>query len=389
MIAEQRRRRLCACLRRRRNEIVEAVWTRVSALSATGGGEDPIYRDGLELAVAAAVDFGIASLARGPGEPLPIPTALLAQARLAARYRVGLDTVLRRYVVGHRMLGDFILEEIEGDGATRRSEVKALIAGHADLLDRVLTEVTGEYGRETSRPISPTRRRAELVRRTLEGETPGESGLEYDFDSEHLAFVALGPGAEESARALAGTSDARTLIAVSDNRSAWVWISRRERMDREALADLFEAAPGASIGVGAEGSGLSGWRRSHRQARAAVAVGRRRGAGAVVTFYEDVALVAAVLRDEDFASFLTDTYLAPLASERDGGLTLRSTLRAYFAAGQNVSSAAAALGVGRQTVTNRLRAVEERVGRSITGSAAELEASLLLSDLWSPRSPES
>jgi hypothetical protein len=387
MVAEQSRRRLCVCLRSRRGEIIAAIWTRVSALSAPGGGDDPIYRDGLELAVAAAVDFGIASLARGPAEPLPIPTALLAQARLAARSRVGLDTVLRRYVVGHRVLGDFILEEIEGDEATRRGEVKALIAGHAGLLDRLLADVTGEYGREASRPISSTGRRAELVRRTLGGETPGESGLEHDFDAQHLALVALGPGAEESARRLTAACDARTLLAVPDECSAWLWISRRERPEPEALAALVEGAPRISIGAGAVAGGLEGWRRSHRQARAAVAIGRRHGAG--VTFYEDVALLAAVLGDEDFAAYLTDTYLAPLGSERDGGETLRSTLRAYFAAGQNVSSAAAALGVGRQTVANRLRAVEERMGRSITVSAAELEASLRLSDLSAQRASDS
>jgi hypothetical protein len=37
--------------------------------------------------------------------------------------------------------------------------------------------------------------------------------------------------------------------------------------------------------------------------------------------------------------------------------------------------------VNRHTVTNRLRIVEERVGRSLTSSGAEIEAALRLHDL--------
>jgi DNA-binding PucR family transcriptional regulator len=71
----------------------------------------------------------------------------------------------------------------------------------------------------------------------------------------------------------------------------------------------------------------------------------------------------------------------PLAEERDGGETLRETLRAYFATGHNASSAAAALGVRRHTVASRLRAIEERLKRTLSSCAAALELALRLEEL--------
>jgi DNA-binding PucR family transcriptional regulator len=84
---------------------------------------------------------------------------------------------------------------------------------------------------------------------------------------------------------------------------------------------------------------------------------------------------------------LRQLYLEPLAGERDGGEVLRETLRAYFEAERNVSSAAAALGVKRHTVTNRLRAAEEKLGRSLNVCAGELDVALHLEDLGSSIAP--
>lgn len=69
---------------------------------------------------------------------------------------------------------------------------------------------------------------------------------------------------------------------------------------------------------------------------------------------------------------------APLADGRDGGLELRKTLRAYFTTGRNITSAASALGVSRQTVGNRLRVIEEKLGRTIESCAPEIEVALRL-----------
>jgi DNA-binding PucR family transcriptional regulator len=134
-----------------------------------------------------------------------------------------------------------------------------------------------------------------------------------------------------------------------------------------------------ALSVGEPGSGQEGWRLSHRQAASALPVARQRTGQAVR--YADVPLLAAMLSDEVLATSLQRLYLAPLASERDGGETARETLRAYFDSGRNISSAAAALSVHRHTVRARLRAVEETLGTTLETCATELDAALRFEEL--------
>ena len=97
--------------------------------------------------------------------------------------------------------------------------------------------------------------------------------------------------------------------------------------------------------------------------------------------YGNVALLAACLRDPVLSASLRRAYLAPLDSHRDNGLTAKATLRAYFEAARNMSSAAAILGVSRRTVATRLAAVEERLGGPLDAIGAELEIALRLDQL--------
>jgi DNA-binding PucR family transcriptional regulator len=132
------------------------------------------------------------------------------------------------------------------------------------------------------------------------------------------------------------------------------------------------------VTVGEPGEGLAGWRFSHQQAKAALPIAERRGKP--VLRYADVAVLASIARDDLLATSLRRLYLEPLEGTRDGGRVARETLRAYFDAERNVSSTAAALGVDRRTVRNRLRGIEELLDRPLTGSLADLEIALRLDD---------
>ena len=98
-----------ARLRARRHELVGAIVERVRGDAFGRAGEDDAeYVAGLRTAVAAAVDYGFEGIERGEGDGSPptppVPVAVSEQARRAARIGVSLDTVLRRYVVGHTLL---------------------------------------------------------------------------------------------------------------------------------------------------------------------------------------------------------------------------------------------------------------------------------------------
>ena len=127
MRIEEIRRGLTMRLRKRRAEIEQATLTRVSSISDPKEKPDPEYSEGIKAAVTAAIEFGIEAVERSEEHPPPIPTTLLSQARLAARHGVKLETVLRRYLAGYTLLGDFLIEESERGGPLKGASLKRLL----------------------------------------------------------------------------------------------------------------------------------------------------------------------------------------------------------------------------------------------------------------------
>jgi PucR C-terminal helix-turn-helix domain/GGDEF-like domain len=368
-------------LRKRRAEIEAALLARVYSVSDPAEATDADYAASLRAAVATALDYGLAALELGEEQAPPVPPELLAQARLAACNGVGLDTVLRRYFAGFALLGDFLIGEAQEEGLLDAASLQRLMGGHSALLDRIVAAVSDEHCRAAHGNTGSTEeRRASHVRRLLAGEFLDASELAYDFQAHHLGMLARGPGACEAIRRLASSLDRRLLMVGSGEGTQWAWLGSSRNTDPEQLKGF--ASRGwpteVSLAIGEPAQGMEGWRLTHRQAKAALPIALR-GPERLVR-YADVALLASVLQDELLVRSLRQLYLVPLDGERDGGETLRRTLRAYFAAEHNVSSAAAALGVDRHTVTNRLRAVEERVGRSLSRCLTEVDAALRLED---------
>jgi len=356
------------------------VLARAYAVSDPGEVADPDYLAGLKATVRAALDYGIAGLESGAESHPPVPPQLIAQARGAARNGVSLDTVLRRYFGGYSLLSDFVIREAESGGALDAAELQELLRSLSTLFDAAVATIAREYSEEAAARVSSAgQRRAQKVRRLLAGELLDVSELRYDFDAWHLGGIVTGPGAAAAIRELAGSLDRCLLTVPSGGRSVWVWLGGKKELGAPEAIRAVEAAgwPGhLLLALGEPGHGLDGWRITHRQASAALPVAQC-GTEKVVR-YLDVALLGSVLRDELLSGALTDAYLAPLAEERDGGAALRETLCAYFAAGRQVSSAAASLGVSRQTVGNRLRAIERRIGRPLDSCAVEIEMALRL-----------
>ena len=368
-------------LRSRRSEIEQAILTRVQSLADPGEVGDPEYAAGLKEAVATAVSYGLSISDAPQKDPPPIPASLLAQARRAARSGVGLDVVLRRYCAGFAWLGDFLLEAASRGGG-QRTEARRIWRGMAVLFEGLLEAIAQEHAEETrAKGKSQAERRAQRVRRLLAGELLDSADLEYELGAHHIAAIAAGPGAKRALRELASALDRRLLMVGGGSGSLWAWMgSPHELKAQEALRLASTAfSPEVSLALGESGEGISGWRLSHRQARAAAPIAMQGQPSLVL--YADVALLAAALADEVLADSLRETYLAPLEEERDGGASLHRTLRAYFEAGRNVSSAAAVLEASRQTVKSHLTQAERRIGRPLESCGAELETALRLWDI--------
>jgi hypothetical protein len=375
---------LAGRLRERRAEIEQATRTRIYAVSVLPRAGGPEYAEGLRAAVSAGLDYGLEGIERGEEHAPPIPELLLSQARLAARSGVSLDTVLRRYFAGHTLLEDFLIEEAEREELFDPPALKRLLRSQAAIVDRLLAAVSKAYTEEAERrPKGVERQRAERIERLFAGEPLDTTDLDYDFGGCHLGFLAAGPRAAEALAALAKSLDQRLLMVRREEGTIWAWFGSRRPLDPDEVEGrVSENLPAElSLAIGEPAEGLSGWRLTHRQARAALPIALRSGESLVR--YAEVALVASILSDDLLVVSLRELYLAPLADERDGGAVLCETLRAYFTAGRNASSAAAALGVNRQTIKNRLQAIEERVGLSLGACGAEMEVALRLEDIGS------
>ncbi len=372
------RRALIERLGERSAELERAILTRIHAISDSLEVVDPGYDEGLRRAVSAGIEYGLSGIERGTWRRHPIPVAVISQARLAARVGVKLDTVLRRYVAGYSLLGDQLIEEADGliEGAALKWTLQTQVA----LFDRLLTTVADEYASELALGRTSGRRRTELVQKLLAGELLDPSDLAYDLTGSHTALVAVGKGAAEVIREVALRLDRRLLLVESATGAVWAWLGGRRSLESFELSGEFESyrSDRVALALGEPGEDVDGWRLTHNQAKAALFIALRSPAP---VRYADVALLAGVVQNELLARSLRRIYLEPLARQRDGGHRLRQTLRAYLGSGGNVSSAAARLGVKRHTVTNRLRMIEELIGRSVEGNSAEIDVALRLDEL--------
>jgi hypothetical protein len=363
-------------LQERREELEQAVLARVYGVGDPTAVGDPEYLAGLRGAVRAALSYGIDAIEE---ESPRIPQEMLDQARQAARSRVSLDTVLRRYFAGHAVVSDFLVQEAERAESFSPAQLQRAMRKEARAFDRLLASVADAYTEEVSAGNrTAEQRQAERVRMVLEGAPVDPGELEYDLDSWHVGMVASGAQVRSTLRAMATTLDCRLLLVPGSGRTIWAWLGGRRKTAGREVVRLAESCwpETAWLTVGEPGQGLDGWRLSHRQAKAAAPIAPQEPGN--VLRYLDVAILASALNDDVLAESLSDVYLAPLERERDGGAVLRDTLDAYFEAGRNASSAAARLGVNRKTVSVRLQAVEEAIGRQIDGCAAELETAVRL-----------
>ncbi len=369
-------------LRARRSEIVEALLARVqeSVRDPLASG-DSEYAAGLRDTVAAIVDYVLDGVEAEEAWRGALPAVTVEQARRAARGGVALNTVLRRYVAGHALLGDIVMEEARELNA---DAIRHLLGAQSALLQRLIAEVTGAYEDELNRiRRSPAQRRAELVQRLLAGEPVELAEFDYPFEASHLGLIATGTGAREAVLALGAHLEQRVLAVARGPDAVWAWFgATRATTVQEVRRRMGAVAPDTvSFALGEPAAGIEGWRLTHRQAQAALRVAQQQPAP--LTAYADVALVALALSDPALAKQLIALYMRGIDGHEPATEGLRQALRAYFQCGRNATAAAARLGVDRSTLSSRLRTIEAHVGYPLATRLAELEVALRLYDLRS------
>jgi PucR C-terminal helix-turn-helix domain/GGDEF-like domain len=378
------RERLVARLGEQADEIGKAIYAHVSPLAEAVEREDddPEYAEGRRVAIAELVECALVSLEQPPGQLGPsVPLEAAMQARRAARKGVSLGTVIRRYVAGEKLLARFVMEV--GDDLPAQ-ELWSILASQAPPFDALLEVVTSEYTDEVARIERFPRLR---LRRCVDALLAGHSfvrtpDLGYDLDAWHLGVILTGIRPEVAVHSLATALGSRPLVVPRDDGVVWAWLGSATEL---SVGDVEQAIhtsmlEDASVAIGDPRKGIEGWRVTHREALAGFRVMLRRPQKVIRG--SKVILLAAVLRDEGLVEALRQTYIAPLDEEGGSERVLPETLRAYFSTGGNAVTAAALLGVNRQTVQRRIRRIEERLGRLLPTCQAELEVALSVDQLY-------
>jgi GGDEF-like domain len=275
----------------------------------------------------------------------------------------------------------FVMNEAEvSDLSNHGSALHHIRRTQEALLEHLTAAIEHDQEREQL-ACSPEQRLAEIAQSTLSGVTDPNDLAELDYDihsSWHVALIAAGPGAGEVLNRLKAHFGRRVLVVHVDG-VLWAWLGGQERPSEKDIERASIGRLRASLGIGEPGLGLDGWRLTHDQARAALAVALR--TAQPLARYADDRLLAAALESDTLARSLKQKYLTPLYSQRDGGTTLRRTLRTYIDLDRNATSASEVLNVGRRAVKSRICTAERLMGSQLHECMAELDVALRLAEL--------
>jgi hypothetical protein len=368
-------------------ELVASYLARVRSLPTLAAADDDhelaqaLRRDGF-----AATRSAIAGLREGYLIPEALPADTLHLLRRWARLRLPVGVLLGGYRHVHAILQqrafDVLAARAEPEG-TRHQLVERIATYLFAWVDRMSELAAEAHARErTAASGGRDDVRSRVVRELLAGARDDAGPLAYDLAMEHVAVTAAGPQAEAAVGDLATHLGLRWIAVAGVDGVIWAWLGEFPSASHggDRLLRRFVPDGDVRIGVGDRAAGLGGFRRSHHQACEALCVARRRDE--TIVHYDDVALEALVMRDETRARCFVERELGDLADRSKRARQLRRTLEAYFLSAQNGAAAAALIGVHEQTISYRLRSIEERLGRPVARRRAELETALRLCSLY-------
>jgi hypothetical protein len=316
----------------------------------------------------------------------------IPEQMLERSYRVGTEVLWDEWVV-------VVERHCEQTGDSVVDVVRASIPILFAFVDRTLFVALAAYHKAlAARHQTREYRRARLVDQLLDGtladpDAETERFIGYTLGQHHLAGV-LDAGDWAEDQRLAGElkrACQATELLVLDRGGAptefWLGLRAPKTAATRSALQAGASASGRRIAFGATKPGLSGFRASTAAARNAAKIQAMLSDNApLVVWAEDVLIEMLALNNSDGSRELVS---GVLGLALDGGLLttrVRETLEAWLVTGSYVG-AAAMLGVHEQTVRQRLRRLEDALGRSLHDRRTELHVALRLSLLTFPPDP--
>jgi DNA-binding PucR family transcriptional regulator len=330
------------------------------------------------------------------------PATPIEYARSLAQHNVPASAMMRAHRLGQRRFTELVIAELHAfdlDPATRVAVIEAITAALLKYVDAVELQALAAYQGERKLLLENQHSAREMqVRDLLENGTSdvdaASTSIGYPLRWRHLGLIVWYPRDETAGDKLAHLqrfvehlatavdTSARPLFTAADSTSAWAWLPYRSvpgdvvMTIREFALTLSEAP---NLAIGAMGSGIQGFRRSHRQAqRARAAALPRSDQHRVVVAATDpdiVALAMLVASLEEVREWVADV-LGPLASNTDDDAHLRKTLQVFLHVGSGYNVAAEELNMHLHEVTFSLERAVARRGRPID-DRVDVELALL------------
>ncbi|NGO45661.1 PucR family transcriptional regulator [Streptomyces ureilyticus] len=400
-------------------ERIRKAWGPGAVLWAAEVGERVIEKAGQELPLLggsgsivdalrrATMSTTLRVLAIVSGCAEPEASVVSAEAEEAtrdmARRGLKLHEFTRSIRFGHAVLTTAFFDAISAaspphhdDGELRRVTLQLF-----PLIDEFIAAMSAVFLDEQSAwSASRSAAQLELVRKVVEGtpvdHTAAERLLDYPLTGTHLAVIAwrMSPG-EGTAHGLReaidpvlrcwGTPEASLVVPVGSN-TLWAWgaFETKAHLTPGVVLPEFDDV---KVVVGQVGSGVEGFRRSHREARAVERLLRRGSDRQRASLaHQDVDLDVLLLEDREAAHQFADRHLGPLSADDPRMAELRSTLRRYLDTNHSLAKVATMEQISRNTVTYRVQQAFTLCGHSGDAPTDKLRAALTVAE-WLLHSP--
>ncbi|WP_406141642.1 PucR family transcriptional regulator [Streptomyces sp. NBC_01089] len=339
--------------------------------------------EALRRATEASTLDTLTALVAGDRNVLAQSAEPLQNVSYYVRHGIPLDEVVRNVHAGQEFLTQELLGCVEAlVPAESRMRVvqemtRVVIESWSLFARNISVQYADEYERWSRSRDGVT---ARLIRSIINGVRvdPAEAAreLEHELDQSHAGLVLWLAGVDvDSARAFDFGAVAREIAAVSLSgqhplvvmrgfSQADVWLGSPDAAVAGRLRDHGAWPSPLRIAVGRPGSGLSGFRSTHQEAKAAQHVARLSRTRNAVTAYEDVRLVSLLAADTERAGAFVRSVLGPLNAQDERTVELRRTLAAHIDANGSIALTSRALHTHRNTVTYRLRQIDQLLGEN-------------------------
>jgi DNA-binding PucR family transcriptional regulator len=327
---------------------------------------------------------------RDPGAPVPanVGPETIGMARDLVRRGLDLQTV-EVYRVG-QYLAQRYWREIAFELTSDVDELRELLDVCAQSMDAyveatlagVMAQVQFEHDELTR---GTNAERLEVVNLILDGapltRERAEARLGYPLTGAHTAAIVWSDDLDGEHDYLDRAAEAfghaagspRPLTVVASVASRWVWVADIAGLEAGKVHKAMARTPEARIAIGPSATGVEGFRRSHLEAIRMQRTLERLRSDQRVAFFEDLQMVALIVRNPDAANEFIKTTLGDFESASP---ELHETVLTFINEQCNASRAAKRLHTHRNTLLRRLESAERLLPRPLDDTSVRVAVAL-------------